>query len=286
MEVNAPAAAPRRTWRARLFRWAVGLSGFYVVVVALLLALEDRFLYPAASADDSWSPPGKLHVLDVELDSDDGTRLHAWWCPVEGADNVLLLCHGNAGNLSHHGPLIERLQRLPASVLIFDYPGYGKSEGRPSEAGCYAAADAAYDWLVEVQKVPPQRIVLAGVSLGGGVATDLAVRRRHRALVLCMTFTSAPDAARHAFPFVPTGWLMRNRFDNLAKIGRARQGVFITHGVDDQGIPPSQSERLYAVAPEPKRYVPMKGVGHGWPIFTDDCLNELRDFLRQLPEAE
>jgi len=270
-----------RKWRRRLLTAAGVLVVAYLVGVAVLVCLEDRIVFRAAPAAASWSPPGDLKVEDVALRSADGTALHAWWCPQPGSRGAVLFCHGQSGNLSHRAVVVERLQRF-GSVLIFDYPGYGRSEGTPSEAGCCAAADAAYDWLIEIQKIPPEEILIVGKSLGGGIATDLATRRPHRALVLCMTFTDLPAVAEHLLPFVPARLLMRTRFDNLGKIGRCKAPVFITHGTEDWKIPPEQSRQLFEAAPEPKRYFAMEGVGHGWPYFSDECLADLEEFLRQV----
>src|SRR5262249_58324820 len=173
----------------------------------------------------------------------------------------LLYCHGNAGNLSHRAGAVAALQKLlGVPILIFDYPGYGKSAGRPTEAGCCAAAEAAYDWLTGTQKVPPERLLLYGGSLGGGVAVDLASRRPYGALILMKTFTSMPDVGQSLYPWLPVRWLMRNRFNSLEKIGSCRQPVFIAHGTTDGLIPFAQGERLFAAANEPKRFFAMPGV--------------------------
>ena len=119
---------------------------------------------------------------------------------------------------------------MDTAVLIFDYPGYGRSGGRPSEAGCYAAADAAHDWLTAAGRVPAGRVIVLGRSLGAGVAVDLACRRPVRALVLYSPFTSFPDLAQEKCRWLPTRRLVQNRFDNLAKIGGVRGPVFIAHG--------------------------------------------------------
>src|SRR5262249_48605695 len=132
------------------------------------------------------------------------------------------------------------------------------------------------------QKVPPREVLIVGKSLGGGIATDLASRRPHRGLVLCMTFTSLPDVAQRLFPVVPAHWLMRNRFDNLGKIGRCKGPVFLAHGTRDSKIPPSEAERLCAAAPELKRYFAMEGLAHEWPCFTDECVDEIRSFLHEV----
>src|SRR5262249_23071033 len=153
-----------------------------------------------------------------ELISQDGTRLHAWWCPRAGGLGTLLYCHGNAGNLSHRREAVRSWQEhLNQQVLIFDYPGYGRSAGSPNEEGCYRAADAAYHWLMRTQHVRPEDLLIYGGSLGGGVAVDLASRRPHRALVLVSSFTSLPDMAQTLYPWLPARWLVRTRFDSAAK---------------------------------------------------------------------
>jgi fermentation-respiration switch protein FrsA (DUF1100 family) len=173
---------------------------------------------------------------------------------------------------------------LPQAVLLIDYPGYGRSEGAPSEAGCYAAADAAYDWLTEIQQVAPERILLFGRSLGGGIVTDLARRRPHRALVLCSTFSSMPDMATRLFPFLPGRWLMHNQFDNLAKIPHCRRPVFIAHSSADQLIPISQAERLFAAANEPKELFRVEGLAHDRQ--SPELYEKLKRFLDEVERQD
>jgi fermentation-respiration switch protein FrsA (DUF1100 family) len=232
----------------------------------VLRSLVRYFLFRPVSYTQDWQPPPPdLHIEDVHL-SAVGIPIHAWWAPPLGwepAQGALVYCHGNAGNLSHRGEGLRRWhQQLGVAPLIFDYPGYGRSGGRPSEAGCYAAADAAYDWLVETAHVPSEKILLYGGSLGGGVAIDVASRRPHRALVLVSTFTSLADMARKRLPWLPAGWLMRRRWDNLHKIRSCRRPVFIAHGTADRLVPFRQGERLFAAANEPKAFFPMNGYDH------------------------
>lgn len=263
-------------------RSALYLCGGYVGLVLMLMALENKLLYHPAG--DSVPPPD-ASIEDVEFTSADGTRIHAWWRPLNNADVALLYAHGNAGNLSHRGNSIVRLgDRLNASVLIFDYPGYGKSDGSPSERGCYAAADAAYDWLTETQKIPPKKIILYGGSLGGGIATDLASRKDHRALILIKTFTSAPDAACSVFWWlpVPIRSVMTNRFDNIGKIGECRRPIFLAHGTTDEVVPHEHSVRLFEAAHEPKRFVSIPGNRHNDPL-PEEVFTSLKEFLDQHP---
>jgi fermentation-respiration switch protein FrsA (DUF1100 family) len=264
----SPTKGKRLSWRRRLLRLAALLALGYGGILALLLLFENRLVFNPVRAGDAWHQPPDDRVQDVALRAADGTALHAWWCPTEGwepAHGAVLYFHGRGGNVSTHSGAKRRWQQGPLhqAVLVVDYPGYGRSEGSPSEAGCYAAADAAYDWLTGVQGVPPGRVLIYGESLGGGVAVELASRRDHRALVLVSTFTSMPDMAAQLFPWLPGRWLVRNQFDNLARIGRCRRPVFIAHGTADGLIPFAQGQRLFAAANEPKQFLTMEGHHHG-----------------------
>jgi fermentation-respiration switch protein FrsA (DUF1100 family) len=239
----------------------------YAGALAVVLLLEDRLVFHPAPASDCWHKPPNDRVQDVALLSEDGTGLHAWWCAPEGWEptaGAVLYFHGTEGNLSCHTSPITRWQQGPLrqAVLIVDYPGYGRSAGRPSEAGCYAAAGAAYDWLTRVQQIPPRRVLIYGESLGGGVAVELATRRDHRALILASTFTSMPDMAVRLCPVLPGRWVVRNRFDNLARIGQCRGPVFVAHGTKDALVPFAHGERLVAAVNGPKEFLAMEGYHH------------------------
>ncbi|HEY7159409.1 MAG TPA: alpha/beta hydrolase [Gemmataceae bacterium] len=271
------------SWKHRLVRLAGYTVACYLAILVILLLLEDRFLYGPRHAELG-KPPAALAVEDVEMTDSRGDRIHAWWTtpkdwqPEQGA---VLFCHGNGGNLSHRGRALPHwINELGQAVLLFDYPGYGRSGGEPSEAGCYAAADAAYDWLRQVRKVPAERILLYGGSLGGGVAIELAHRRPHRVLVLVASFTSFPDMAQTRFPWLPGRWLVHNNFDNLGKIASCRGPVFIAHAPQDSLIPFKQGQRLFAAAGEPKRFFPMPNYWHNDQP-TNEFYPALRDFLAE-----
>ena len=239
----------------------------YLGVLLLLLSLEDRLLYHPTTAAEAWlPPPAGLPVEDVNLTAGDGTAIHAWWAAPDGwapRQGAVLFCHGNAGNVSQWGQGVGAWRDgLRAGVLLFDYPGYGKSGGRPTEAGCYAAADAAYDWLTQAKQVPGDQILLVGRSLGTGVATDLAARRPYRALVLCSALHLVSRLAQEKYPWLPGRWLVHNQFDSLRKIAACRGPVFLAHGTADAVVPFTQGERLFAAAPGPKRLLALPGRGH------------------------
>jgi uncharacterized protein len=193
-----------RSWRRRLLRVGALAAILYLGMLLSLLALETELVYHPSPASASWREPSSPTVREVEMTGPSGERLYGWWCPAEGATGALLYCHGNGGNLSIWADHIEMIrQELGESVLIFDYPGYGKSEGHPDQAACCAAADAAYDWLRKEAKIPAERILIYGGSLGGGPAVDLASRRPPRALLLACTFTSLPEVGQSRNPWLP-----------------------------------------------------------------------------------
>jgi fermentation-respiration switch protein FrsA (DUF1100 family) len=250
----------------------------YVGAIIVLMLLENWLVY-RPSGPEEWAKPPDPLIQDVELTTADGTKLHAWWFAKEGSPTALLYLHGNGGNLSWRGTTIAKFrQELDCSVMIVDYPGYGKSEGRPSEAGCYAAADAAYLWLTTTPKIRGDQIILYGASLGGGVAVNLASRQPHRALVLVKTFTSMPDVGQSIYPIVPVRWLMRNRYDSLAKIAQCKRPIFIAHGDADTLVPFSHGERLFEAANEPKEFLRLEGADHNDAV-PEEFFVHLKAFL-------
>ncbi len=277
---NSP--APKRvSWLQgrRSVRFFRRLLYVYLGIVLVLWLLENRLVYQPAMASESWEPPPSPDIHDVDLTSADGTRLHGWWLPQPNAKSALLYLHGNAGNLSWRGNSMVRMREaLGVSVLIIDYPGYGKSEGRPSEAGCYQAADAAYAWLTDTQKIEPRNILIYGGSLGGGIAVDLASRHDHRALILVKTFTCMPDVASRHFPWIPVRWLMRNRYQSCDKIRACRRPVFIAHGDADEVIPCALGQQLFEAAGDPKVFHLQPGAGHNDPL-PPEFFEALRAFL-------
>jgi fermentation-respiration switch protein FrsA (DUF1100 family) len=278
---------PIKRYRARrVLVWSgFSLLAAYLAILIMLMWFETQMVYLASTAEQSWNnPPAETSWQDIDLVSSDGAKIHAWWCPHDGADGALLFCHGNGGNLSHRGPFIQHLQKVyNVSVLIFDYPGYGKSDGSPTEAGCYAAAEAAHTWLTRTKDdpVPPERVHLWGESLGGGVAIELASKHPYRALFLVRTFTSLPDVGQRMYPWLPVRWVMRNRFDNLSKLPRCKGPVMFTHGDADELVPFRQAERLYEAAPEPKYFYLQEGADHNTP-FPEEFFLKAKAFLDEV----
>ncbi|HEY7514480.1 MAG TPA: alpha/beta hydrolase [Vicinamibacteria bacterium] len=248
-----------RAWIVRILRPVLVAA---VLLLVLPVLFEKSLIYhPSREHDVSARALGLAHE-SVALTAEDGVRLDALFLPAKDSRVTVLLAHGNAGNLSHRLDRVIFLQaRLRADVLLFDYRGYGRSEGSPDEEGTYRDGRAAYRWLVEQRGVSPDRLVLFGESIGSAVALDLAVSRPCRALVLEAPFTSVPDMARVVLPFLPRAFV-RTQYDNLAKVGRLRVPLLVLHGDRDEVVPFSQGRRLFESAPEPKRFYSIPGAGH------------------------
>jgi len=260
-----------------LFRWSLFLLALGIAPMLLLKGFENDLVYPAMKAADGWSEPSDPATQDVWLTSSDGTKIHARYLPCEGATGAIHFSHGNGGNLSHRdGGMHILRETFQRSVLIYDYPGYGKSGGRPTEAGVYAAAEALWDWMA--QKYPPERIVLFGESVGGGVAVELATRHDCAGLVLFSTFESLPKAAKAKLPWLPCETLMSNRFDSASKLPGIRKPVYLAHGDADEVIPHSHSQRLFELAVGPKRLRIRPGGTHNMPFDPAIC-EEARKFI-------
>jgi uncharacterized protein len=265
----------------------VPLAIAYGGVVWALVCYEPKLIFENVSADEGWQMQTDPTIQDVMLSTRAGARVHAWWHPVKDARWVVLYCHGAGGNVSYLEFAPHIWQHFAnASLLMFDYPGYGRSEGAPNEAGCYAATEAAYDWLIEELQVDPRKLIVHGESLGGAMAVDIAVRRPHRALILIGTFSSIPDMAFERFPLFPGRWLVQTQFDNLAKIRNYHNPLFMAHGTEDPVIPFAHGERLFeAAGTEMKVFHRYPNRGHDF-FWNDFLFVEIAKFLHDLPDRE
>jgi hypothetical protein len=195
-------------------------------------------------------------VAGIPLKSADGTMISAMYLRNDAAHYTLLYSYGNGEDVSCNMPLFRDLQKAGFAVFAYDYPGYGMSSGHPSEQGLYQAIDAAYDHLTSVAKVPPDRIITCGRSLGGGAACDLAARRPVAGLIMISSFVSAFRVLTR-LPLLPF-----DKFNNIRKIKRVTCPVLFIHGTNDQTIAFWHSEALYGAAKQPKRLMSIEGADH------------------------
>ena len=227
---------------------------------------------------DDWG----LAYEDVWLRADDGVRLHAWYLPRPGARQTLLFFHGNAGNISHRGASVEIFHDLGLNVLILDYRGYGRSEGRPSETGLYRDARAAWEYLVETRGIAPRDVVVFGRSLGGAVAARLAADVQPGALILESTFSSARDVAHAIYPVVASLTVLRYGFDTAASVARLRSPVLVLHSPQDEIIPYALGLKVYEAAQQPKSFQTLAGDHNGGFLISQPEYQEgIAHFLAQ-----
>jgi len=232
-----------------------------------LRLFESRLIYFPGNQRTLISPPASLGlpIERVQFPTDDGITLAAW--AIRSADPAgfwLLICHGNAGNLSEFDRPVHYagLSRLGLNLLAFDYRGYGESGGTPGETGLYRDAQAAYRYLREKQGVAPDRIIVFGHSLGSAVAVDLVSRVPAAGLIVEGAFTSAVDRGQEIYPYIPVRWIAGTRFNSLEKIPEIRIPKLFLHAASDDVIPLAHGRRLYQAAPPPKTFVELQG-GHG-----------------------
>ena len=204
----------------------------------------------------------RVEFADVVFRAEDGERLHGWWIPTRApVIGHVLLCHGNAGNVGDRVAHVALLSAAGFDVLAFDYRGYGRSSGRPSEQGTYRDARAARRALLQRPAVDASRIVYFGESLGGAVALALAIESPPAGLILQSTFTSIRDMARVHYPQIPPA-LVPDAYPSLRLVGQLRSPLLVLHGARDEIVPLLHGEALFEAAPNPKHMRVVPGVGH------------------------
>jgi hypothetical protein len=251
---------PRRFARMLL----IALAAAYLSACALLVPFQSKLIWFPGKPGAATPRDAGLDFEDVTLATQDGERLHAWFLPARGEPRgALLVSHGNAGTIEDRLHIARFFVETRVSVLLYDYRGYGRSTGSPSEEGTYADARAAWKELVEQRGFAPARILLYGESLGGGVAVELATEVKSAGLILHDTFSSMADAASFHYPWLPVRLLLRTHYDNLAKIGKVRGPLLLIHSPDDEIIPFEQGQKLFAAAAEPKELLVTAGEHNG-----------------------
>lgn len=258
--------------------------GSYGALLLFLYFYQSRLLYlPNLPSRDIAATPDMvgLSYERVHILTEDGVSLDGWFIPVRQARGVLLFFHGNAGNISHRLDSLKIFNHLGLATLIFDYRGYGRSTGTPSEQGTYRDATAAWRYLTEERGVAPERIVLFGRSLGAAIAVHLATEQTPKALIIESGFTSVPDLAAEVYPIFPARKLARFRYSTETFLTSVSCPTLIIHSRDDEIVPFAHGRRLYAVASEPKQFLEIRG-GHndGFVVSGDDYANGLDAFLK------
>ncbi len=232
-----------------------------------------------------WQPPDG--AFEVWFTTADGIRLHGWFFenPTNPETTTIIFFHGNTGNIRDVDWVGQRLHERGFNVLLFDYRGYGASEGdAENETGLYADGDAALDFVIKEKGVTPKNIVLYGQSLGTTVVADVASRRDVGAVILESGLSSASSLAGHALPWLPQRlhFLGKNRFESAQKLAKVKAPVLIAHGDPDPVIPASEARLLFSAANEPKRLLIFPGAGHNvFGSLGDPYLAQIAGFISE-----
>ncbi|GMR18309.1 MAG: alpha/beta hydrolase [Gammaproteobacteria bacterium] len=263
------------------------MISFLATVLAMLLLLnilvyfqQPGMVYFPIKKLDGTPEDWRLSYEDITLTTEDGLKLNGWFIPTASAKKVVLFFHGNAGNISHRRESVEIFHELNLNVFIFDYRGFGSSEGRPGERGTYRDARAAWRYLVEQRHLEPDNIILFGRSLGGVIATKLATEVNAAGLIVESTFSSARAMASRVMPLLH--YVLWERFDynTAAYIKKVNMPVLVTHSPADEIIPYQQGRRIFEMANEPKTFLELRGDhNNGFYESGEVYIKGLRDFL-------
>lgn len=256
--------------------------GVYVGLMLILFLFQSRLIYFPSRRIEGTPADVSLGYEEVRFQAEDGVKLHGWFVPAEDAAGAVVFCHGNGGNISHRLDTLEILHDLGVSTLIFDYRGYGLSEGKPGEKGTYMDAEAARRWLIENNRAAPDKIVIMGRSLGGAVAAHLAKTHPPAGLVVESSFTSVPDMAARMYWFFPVRLLSRFDYNTREHIEQVTCPVLVVHGADDEIVPFAHGQALYERANEPKQFLELSG-GHneGFLRAGEKYTSRLGEFLEK-----
>ena len=252
----------------------------YLLLAGLLYLVQSRMIYHPVRTIYQTPETIGISYEEVSFTTDDNQNISGWFVPADRGRGTILFSHGNAGNISGRLETLRILHSLGMNVLMYDYRGYGKSEGDPTEQGTYLDVQAAWHYLVNNKKIPGDQILLMGRSLGGAVSAWLASRVEPAGLILESTFTSAPDLAAELYPMFPARWLVKYRYPTIQYVREINMPLLINHSTDDGLVSYHHGKALYEAASDPKRFFTMQGDhGSGHISSGKSYIQALDDFI-------
>jgi len=259
------------------------LAGRALALFTVLLAgCENSIIYhpqkyPIGLWDTSNMP---LPIQDVWFQAEDGVKLHGWYVPSDEAVATFLFFHGNAGNITHRLENIFFLHHLKLNVFIFDYRGFGRSEGNPNEEGIQLDSQAAYDTVLTQPGVSVPSLFIFGRSLGGAFAAYTASKNPAAGLILESTFTNAVDMADKMLPIIPS-WFISSKLNTQGYVANLKMPKLFIHGTTDTLIPYTMGRELYKGAAEPKEFYSIVEGGHNnsWQVGGKEYFDTIQEFI-------
>ncbi len=273
-----------------LILWVIVL---YVAISAYVYVFQGRYLYfPNIPTRELQTTPADIgyDYDDVTVQTADDQKLHGWFIERDSPRGTVLFFHGNAGNISHRLDSIAFWHKQGFEVLIFDYRGYGRSSGTPSEAGTYQDGQALWDYLLNERHADPEQIVLFGRSLGAAIAARIAYENAPRALILESVFSSVRDMGRRYYPWLPVRWITRLHYDTAALASQIDCPILVIHSRDDEIIPFDQGRKVFEQATEPKEFLEILGDHNGGfilsgPLYRDGVGEFLDNYFPVAPSG-
>ena len=257
----------------------------YSILGWSLFFMQSTFVYKP-TRDIYYTPEElSLNFEDIVFKTKEDLLLNGWYVPADNSRFTVLFCHGNGGNIMHRLDSINFFNNLGLSCFIFDYRGYGKSQGKPTEDGTYLDAMAAYQWLVEEKNIPAENIIIFGRSLGASIAANLASKIKSRSLVMESTFTSYVDVGKKFYPYMPIRLFARFKYRTIDYLKEVHCPVMIVHSRDDEIMPFEFALKLYQAANEPSEFVEIFGNHNDGFIMSDEIYkkawNKWLEFLKE-----
>lgn len=251
------------------------------LVIAYIRYIERRTIFYPEKEIQLLPREEGLDFEDIFFKTQDNLELNGWFLAHKDAAGTILFCHGNAGNISHRLEKLKFFHELGVNILIFDYRGYGRSKGSPSEKGLYLDTEAAYNYLLS-RKIDSKQIIAFGESLGSVAAIDLAYKHKIKGLIVEGAISCAKDMVRFIYPFLPS-WIISIHFDSVNKIKSVDIPKLIIHSINDEVVPYRLGRKLYNNASLPKEFLEIRG-GHNSAFFESEGIlkEKIADFLKRL----
>lgn len=244
------------------------VAGTYLALSVMLFFFQERMVFVPGRKVFATPAAYKIDFEDLYLKTANGVTINAWYVPAKDAKYTVLFCHGNAGNIANRLETAAFYHNNGFNFMVFDYPGYGRSTGKPSDKGLLSSAETAWKYLTEIRKLDPKSIIVIGRSLGGSAASHLAAKYDPAMLCLEATFVSVKEAAKDVVPFMPVGLICRISLPTGENLSKVKCPVLLIHSPHDEVINYRHGERLFEIAPEPKEFHTLKG-GHNDCWFID-----------------
>ena len=264
-----------------MIKTVLAIVAIYLTVGVLCFHFQRLLMYfPIQDLPD----PSQVQLPEmkvIQLQTEDGLNLRSWYHESKNSEKTIVYFHGNGGNIAHRSRRVKPLVDRGIGLLMLSYRGYGGNEGKPSEEGLMWDARAALNFLLKEKNINLEQIILLGESLGTAMAIKLASKNNVGAIILEAPFTSAVNVGRRAYPFLPIKLLLKDRYDNLSRIGKVKSPILIIHGERDMIVPSKHGKILLENAKHPKKGVFLSNAGHN-DLFYHGSNDHVLDFIKKL----